>query len=144
MENNSTKAPIWYWVLAIFFLLWNLMGVGSFFGQILMTDDALNALPIAEQEIYRGYPFWTYVAFAVAVFGGTLGSIGLLLKKSWAKIAFIVSLVAIIPQMSYGIFFTNTSEVYGSGAMIMPVMIIAGGVFLVWFSGFAIKKNWLD
>ena len=120
------------------------MGVGSFFAQVLITDEALLALPIAEQELYKSYPLWTFIAFAIAVFGGTLGSIGLLLRKRWANLAFIVSLIAIIPQMSYGIFFTKTSEVYGNGAMTMPVMIIVVGVFLVWFSGFAIKKRWID
>lgn len=144
MVHQSIKAPVWYWVAAIVFLLWNLMGVGSFFAQVLMTDEAMQALPIAEQELYESYPLWTFIAFAIAVFGGTLGSIGLLLRKRWANLAFIVSLIAIIPQMSYGIFFTKTSEVYGNDAMTMPVMIIVVGVFLVWYSGFAIKKHWID
>jgi hypothetical protein len=144
MENSSTKLPIWYWLVAIFFLLWNLMGVGSFLGQVFMTDEALKALSPAEQELYRAYPFWTYVLFAIAVTGGTLGSIGLLLRKKWAKTAFVVSLVAIIPQMTYNIFFTKTCEVYGSGAVVMPVMIVIVGIFLVWHSSNMIKRNYLN
>lgn len=144
MENHSIKVPTWYWVVAIFFLLWNLMGVGSFFSQVLMTDEMMALLPEAEQELYTSYPFWTYIAFAIAVFGGTVGCIGLLLRKKWAKTAFIISLVAIIPQMTYGIFFTKTAEVYGAAAMFMPVMIVVVGFFLVWYAGACIKRGWLN
>ena len=31
MENGKIKIPIWFWVVTIFYLLWNIMGVLSFF-----------------------------------------------------------------------------------------------------------------
>jgi hypothetical protein len=83
------------------------------------------------------------VAFAIAVFGGTIGSIGLLMKKKWAKTAFLASLATIIPQMTHSLFFTKAREVYGPGTEIMPILVIVFGVLLVWFSSFEIKKNWL-
>lgn len=143
MENSVTKVPVWYWVVAIFFLLWNLMGLGAFFGQVFMTEDAIKSLPVAEQELYNSYPMWVYVLFAIAVFGGTIGSIGLIMKKKWAKLTFIISLIAIVPQMTYNIFFTETCEVYGAGAAVMPIMIVIVGIFLVWYSNWLIKKSWL-
>jgi hypothetical protein len=143
MENQKAIIPKWYWATALFFLLWNLMGVGSFFQFIFITDETLKALPEAERALYTGYPLWTKIAFAIAVFGGIFGSIGLILKKKWAKSAFIISLCAIVPQMTFDLFFTKAREVYGPGTEIMPILIMVIGVFLVWFSGFAIKKNWL-
>ena len=143
MENQTTTIPKWYWVLAVIFLLWNLMGVSSFFYHVFITEETLSALPIAEQDLYRSYPFWTKIAFAAAVFGGLIGSIGLLMKKGWAKLAFIISLAGIIPQMSYDLFFSKAKEVYGAGTEYMPISIIVVGVFLVWFSSYAVKKHWL-
>ena len=143
MENQTVKVPTWYWVVAIIFLLWNLMGIGAFFSQILMTDEMMLLLPEAEQELYNNYPTWTYFAFAIAVFDGTLGCIGLLMRKKFAKSMFIVSLIAIIAQMTYVIFIANTVEVYGLGGLIMPVMIVVVGFFLVWYAGFCIRKGWL-
>lgn len=143
MEKLITKLPVWYWVVAIFFLLWNLMGVVSFFGQVFISDEAIKSLSTAEQELYKSYPLWTFIAFAIAVFGGTIGSIGLLMKKSWAKTFFIISLIGIIPQMTFNIFFTKTTEVYGASSLIMPIMIIVAGIFLVWFSSNTIKRDWL-
>jgi hypothetical protein len=143
MENQKTTIPNWFWAVAVFSLLWNLMGVASFFQQITMTDEALKSLPLAEQELYSSYPLWTFIAFAFAVFGGIIGSIGLLMKKKWAKLAFIISLLAIIIQMIHTLFFTKAKEVYGAGTEVMPTLVIVCGVFLLWFSTFGIKKGWL-
>lgn len=143
MENQKTTIPKWFWAVAAFSLLWNFMGVGSFFQQLTMTGEALKALPLAEQELYNSYPLWTFIAFAFAVFGGIIGSIGLLMKKKWSKPAFIISLLAIIPQMIHTLFFTKAKEVYGTGTEVMPILVIVFGVFLLWFSTIGIKKGWL-
>ena len=141
---NKIKTPVWFWVIAIFFLLWNIMGTFSFFAHTFISEEALAKLPTPERELYGDYPIWTTVAFAIAVFGGLLGSIGLILKKKWSKMAFIISLGAIIPQMVQNVFFTRSMEVYGPiQTVTMPVMVVAFGIFLVWFSNFGIKKNWL-
>ncbi|NQU31835.1 MAG: hypothetical protein HQ521_01260 [Bacteroidetes bacterium] len=143
MEDKKTKIPKWYWIVAVFVLLWNLMGVGSFYIHTFITDEAMQALPIAEQDLYNSYPLWTKIVFAIAVFGGAIGSIGLVIKKKWAKSAFIISLLVIIPQMIHDLFFTNARDVYGPVSVVMPIMVIVIGVLLVWFSAFGIKKGWL-
>ena len=144
MKNSTTKIPVWFWLLAIFFLLWNVMGVLSFFAHTFISEEALAALPTNERELYGDYPLWTTLVFAIAVFGGLLGSIGLLLKKRWSKVAFIISLLAIIPQMIHNVFFTKSMDVYGPGqAATMPIMVVLFGVFLVWFSNYCIRKKWL-
>ena len=143
MINGKTKVPTWFWIVAIFFLLWNIMGVASFFMHVFISNEALELLPIAEKELYESYPLWTEIVFAFAVIGGFLGSIGLLIRKKWSKLAFIISLCAIIPQMIQNIFISKSIEVYGNEAIIMPIMVIIFGIFLVWFSKFAINKNWL-
>ncbi|MBC8319495.1 MAG: hypothetical protein H8E34_02100 [Bacteroidetes bacterium] len=145
MENGKIKIPIWFWVVTIFFLLWNIMGVFSFYEHTFISEEALAKLPEQERELYGDYPIWTTIVFAIAAFGGLLGSLGLIFKKKWSKIAFIISLCAIIPQMVHNVFFTKSMEVYGPvQAATMPIMVVVFGVFLVWFSNVAIKKNWLN
>ena len=144
MTNQKVKSPIWFWIAATFFLLWNFMGVLSFFAHTFITPEALALLPQNERELYGEYPIWTTIIFAIAVFFGLFGSFALLLKKKWAKLAFIISLCAIIPQMIHNVFFTKSMAVYGPAqAATMPIMVVVLGLFLVWFSNFAIKQNWL-
>ena len=144
MENVKIKIPKWFWVVIAFFLLWNIMGVFSFLSHTFISEEALAKLPEKERELYGDYPVWTTIVFAIAVIGGFLGSIGLVLKKKWSRLAFIISLCAIIPQMIHNVFFTKSIEVYGLvQAATMPVLVVLSGIFLVWFSNYAITKNWL-
>lgn len=144
MEIKKIKAPLWFLIVAVICVLWDLMGVMSFFQYTTMSDEAIQALPEAEQSLYRSLPLWTTIAYAVAVFGGTIGSIGLLIRKKWAKPVFIISLVAVLAQMYYNLFVAHTTEVYGPGALIMPVMIILIAFFQIWLANFGIRKAWLS
>ena len=144
MEHGKTKIPTWFWVISIFFLLWNIMGVFSFLAHTLISNEALAELSTDERALYGEYPLWTTIVFAIAVIAGMIGAIGLVLKKKWSKTAFVISLLAIIPQMIQNVFFTNSIEVYGVvEAVTMPVLVVIFGSFLVWFSMFSIKKHWL-
>ncbi|GGW73437.1 hypothetical protein DFQ11_10961 [Winogradskyella epiphytica] len=144
MEHHKQKVPVWFWMIAVVFLLWNFMGVLSFFAHTFISEEALAKLPQAERELYGDYPLWTTIIFAIAVFGGFIGSIGLVLRKKWAKSAFILSLCAIIPQMIHNVFFTKSMEVYGPGqAATMPIMVVVFGVLIIGFAHFSIQKKWL-
>ena len=143
-DSVSNKAPIWFWALAIIFLLWNIMGVLSFFFHTMISEDFIEHLPENEQALYGEYSIWTNVLFAVATFGGFIGSVGLLFKKKWAKTFFILSFLGIVPQMIHNVFFTSAIDVYGfSQAVTMPLLVVFIGMFLIWYSGYSIKKNWL-
>lgn len=144
MKNNKINIPVWFWIISVLSLLWNAMGVISFFSHTFISAEALANLPLAERELYGDYPLWTTVVFAIAVFSGFVGSLGLVFKKKWSKPTFIISLCAIIPQMAHNLFFTKSMEVYGPGqAATMPIMVVLFGVFLVWYSNKAVQKKWL-
>ncbi|MEQ8546302.1 MAG: hypothetical protein RIC03_00235 [Cyclobacteriaceae bacterium] len=140
---NNQKSPTWFLVVAIVMVVWNLMGVAAFIVDITTSEEAIAALPAAERELYGKFPVWTKVAYFIAVFAGTLGAIGLVLKKKWAKPVLIVSLVGVIVQMLHSLFIADSMEVYGPGAVVMPVMVILFGIFLVWMANYGIKKGWL-
>lgn len=144
MTDQIKKIPAWFWVVSIIMLLWNIMGVGSFFMHTFVSDEALQAMPEAERALYGEYPMWTHVVFAIATFAGLLGCIGLVMKKSWSKPIFMVSLIAIIVQMSHSLFMTSSVEVYGSAAYPMPILVVVIAIFLVWFSSNGTKKGWLN
>ncbi|GGF51830.1 hypothetical protein [Echinicola rosea] len=140
---EKVSIPIWFWVVAGVMLVWNLLGVGSFFMHVGMTEESLAALPEAERELYAVYPTWALLAFAVAVFGGVFGCIGLLMRKKWAKFILVISLIGIIIQMFHSLIIARATDVYGPGAIVMPVLVIVIAVFLVWMANYSIKRHWL-
>ena len=142
--STFNKPTAGFWVISIVALIWNAMGVNQYLQQAYQTDT-FKAMYTEEQlTMIQNAPTWATAAFAVAVFGGLLGCIMLLLKKKFAKTLFLLSLIGIIVQMIHNVFMTNAMEVYGPGAIIMPLMVMTVGIFLIWFSKKAIAKGWLS
>ncbi|GGD10546.1 hypothetical protein [Aquisalinus flavus] len=140
-ETTVKKAPVWFWVVAVLALLWNLLGLLAFGGTIMILNsaDVMAALPPEQQAIYADYPGWALAAFAVAVFGGLLGSIFLLMKSGLARILFIISLVALLVSDYYTFAVARMQEVSGSGTFIMPALVLLITLFLIWLSGKAAR-----
>lgn len=140
----SSKAPTWFIVVAALALAWNLMGVVAYVSHVMISPEALAALSPDERGLYEAFPPWVTGAFAVAVFAGVIGSIGLLVKKTWAMPLLAASLVAVLIQNFYWLFMSNAPNVYGSEVYFMPGAIIVIAAALVWLARFSAKKGWLS
>ncbi len=143
-ERLQDAIPRSFWIIAAVALAWNLIGVAAFVAQVTTTEDALMQLPEAERMLYENVPVWANGVFAVAVFGGVLGSLLLLLRKSWAVPVFIASLASIFVLYYYWFFVARSIEVYGPRGLIMPAMVTVIGVLLLWYSRYASAKAWIS
>ncbi|MET2984518.1 hypothetical protein [Aureibaculum conchae] len=136
-NSTTTKPPIWFWIVSVVALLWNAMGVDQYLGQAYQTERWKSMLSDEQIEIANNVPSWYVAVFAIAVFGGLLGCIALLLRKKWARPLFLISLIAVIIQMSYLTFSLKMAN-------IMTPMIVIVALFLWWFSKKGIAKGWLS
>lgn len=141
---SSHSNPKWFKPIVIIALLWNLIGVINFFIQINLSEEAIAALPEPEQALMNSTPLWSLVAFALGVFGGAIGSLGLLIQKKWAFYPLLFSLVGVVAQMTYWLFFTQAVDVYGSETYTMPVLVILVAFFLLRLAKKGIKKGYLN
>tara|TARA_B110000503_G_scaffold31828_2_gene51507 strand:- start:1675 stop:2106 length:432 start_codon:yes stop_codon:yes gene_type:complete len=142
--NYLRKPSNLFWVISSIALVWNLMGVFNYLDQAFMTDKVLETLPKEQQILYQDVPAWVTAAFAIAVFSGTLGSLLLLLKKKNASTFFIISFLGIMGQMSYRLLIDQNSDSYGPMGIAMPIIIIAFGGYLIWYSRKANEHRWLS
>lgn len=138
-----TKPSTSFWVISILALLWNAMGVNAYLQQAYMTESFKAMYNEEQLKMITEAPTWATAAFAIAVFGGFLGCVLLLLRKKLAKTVFIVSLIGILVQMFYNFFIIDSMAIYGPGALVMPIMVILFAVFLIWYSKYCIQKNWI-
>ncbi|PIB37782.1 hypothetical protein [Maribacter sp. 4G9] len=141
--ETKVKPPVWFWIVSVLALLWNLAGAMAYIGQAYMSDEVLATMSEAERNLFENQPAWVTGAFAIAVWGGTLGCIFLLLRKKWAKPVFIVSLLGLIGQLSYNYFLSGAFDTFEIVDMVMSVMILVISIALIVFSNKAIRKNWL-
>ena len=142
--NYLRKPSNLFWVISSIAIVWNLMGVFNYLDQAFMTDKILETLPKEQQILYQDVPAWVTAAFAIAVFSGTLGSFLLLLKQKIATTFFIISFLGIVGQMSYGLLIDQNSDSYGPMGIALPIIIIAFGGYLIWYSRKANEHRWLS
>lgn len=143
-RSATLKPPTWYWVVAGIALVWMLIGVMSWVMDLMTDEAALSQMSEAQQQLYRSRPSWLFGVYAVAIFSGLAGAIGLLMRKGWAVSAFAVSLIAIIVQFGYTFLVMDAIRLLGvAAAAIFPIVIFAIGAALLWFSLNAKKSGWI-
>ena len=136
VETKSSK------VVAIIAIIWNALGLFAFVAHLALINnpEMLSQLSEAEQSLYNAQPTWYVLVFAMAVIGGFLGSILLLLRKPAAFVLFALSLLGIIGQQIYLYALSSTLEVVGVNGMIMPSVVLLVAIFLLYYSH-KLKQN---
>lgn len=136
-ENSTNKPPIWFWIVSVVALIWNGMGVNAYLQQAFNTEGYQEMYTAEQQEIAANMPAWVTAAFAIAVFGGALAALLLLLRKKLATKLWLLSLIAVIAQMAY-ILINDYASSIG-----MTIMIIVLAIVFYWFSKMSGSKGWL-
>ena len=133
---STNKLPVSFWIIAVVALLWNLMGLGAFISEFMVDPESMAAAYTDEQmELIRSYPSWTKIFYGLATICGTLGCIGLIMRKKWAYIMFMLSLFGVIVQQAHSLLMTDALKVFGAGpALFFPAMILLIGVFLLLYT----------
>ncbi len=143
--NDETAGRVhWsFWAIGAVALVWNVMGVINFFAQ--MNADALASFPESHRAIVVGRPAWATGAFAIAVFGGAVGCLLLLLRKPAAYYLFIASLLGVIVQLIHTLGIARSTinfSPFDISMIILMPLVVAG--FLIWYSKRAESKGWIS
>lgn len=140
----ASSRPVSYWIVAVLALLWNLLGVAMFCMQAMLTPEQVAAMPAEHRQILQATPGWLQAAYAVAVFGGVLGAIGLLLRRRWAMTFFLLSLLGLGGQCLGTFLVTPAWQVMGPSGLLMPVLLLAIALILLAYARRAAARGWLS
>lgn len=145
METKpASKPPTSFWVVSGIAVIWMLFGVMAWVMDLRMDDAALAQMSDAQRQVYASRPQWLFAVYAIAVFGGLIGAIGLLLRRQWSIAFLAISLVAIVVQFGYTFVVMDTIKLLGAGvALPFPIVIFAIGAFLLWFARRAKARGWI-
>lgn len=137
------KAPAWFMPVAIVALLWNLLGCFAFASDLMLTPADVAKMSAEQQALYAARAAWAVAATAVAVIGGALGCIGLILRKRWALPLFVLSLVGVIAQ-DIGLFvLTDGAKLAGTVAVVLQGVVLLVAIGLVLLARKAIRNGWI-
>ena len=136
--NKTHIKPHWsFWVICVVALIWNIMGSINFVMQ--MNPEMVANFPEEAQSLITSRPLWATITFAVAVFGGVLAEVLLLLKKATAYYLFIGSFL--------GVIITNIHTFQVSSAIniwVGSLMSLVIAAFLIWYSRLVKAKGWVN
>ena len=142
--NNvfGARAPGWFRVVAVLAILWNLFGVYIYLEHVGAVPP-MQQMTAEQAALAASVPAWVTGAFAIAVFSALLGSLGLLLLKAWARPLLILSLICVLVQMGWVLLVSNARAIHGNEAFVMPAIVTAVILLLVWLADKGVKRGWL-
>lgn len=138
----ARSTPWHVWVVGIIALLWNAIGAFDYLMTQTRNPSYMGAFPPEQLAWFYGLPAWVVAAWAIAVWGGVLGSLLLLLRKRLAVPVFLVSLVAMVITTFQNWVLANAAEIFpDTFSRVFSVLIFAIAVGLYFYARVMSKRG---
>ena len=137
--KTELKPPRWMQISVILLFVWNLIGIFAFISDLILDPSTLDQI---KQDFRANFPLWTKVIYGLAVGLGTVGTFGLIRRKSWSKGILVISLLCVIIQMYHSMFIAGVIETFGSSIAILPTIVVLLSLCLVWIEQLYGRKGW--
>jgi hypothetical protein len=134
--------PKWFMPVAIVALLWNLIGCAAYLMDVMLTPEAVAAMSADQQALYAARPSWAVAMYAIAVWGGALGCVGLVMRKRWAKGPLLASLIGLIGQDAA--LFGMSPVAISASVYALQGMVLVIAVLLLLLANRATREGWLS
>ena len=135
--------PKWYMPVAIVALIWNLLGCVAYLSDVMLTPDDVAKMTAAQQALYAARPAWSVGATALAVWCGALGCVGLIMRKRWCGMLFLISLAGVVVQDVSLFGMTDAASQAGPAAFFLQGLVLVVAIGLVMLSRNAVKRGWI-
>lgn len=136
----NANAPAWLRIVAIIGLLWNL--VGLFFYLVHVGIVPGPEATEAERAFSDSFPAWATALWAIGVLAGALGTLGLLMRRSWAAPLLLLSFVALLIEQGWILLVSDAPRIAPSSVGLGAVIIVTSAL-LAWLGRHAKAKGWL-
>lgn len=144
MSDNNKTGPHWsFWAIGAFGLIWNVLGGVNFLVQ--MNADMVATFPETHRAIIEGRPLWATAGFAIGVFGGALGCLVLLLRKSLAKHVLLAALLGVALTMLHTLRVAGSAITFSPMELFMMIVLpVLVSAFLYWYAKRAERNGWIS
>lgn len=131
MDQTKPKAPWHLWVVGVLAVLWN----GSGAAVIMAAQYGVYPdLPADEAAYYAAQKLWFVAVTDIALLGGVLGGVALLLRSRWATALFAISLVAIVVTNGYDLAVGTSRMLTNTGTVVTTCLIWLLAIAQLWYA----------
>jgi hypothetical protein len=142
--QSTVKAPVHFWIISIVSFLWNSVGAFDYSASQLRLEFYMSQFTSEQLAYFSGFPAWAVAAWAVGVWGALLGSLALLMRKSWAVVLFGASVLGLAASTVYNFVLSNGMEVMGEGGAMFNAVIWVIALFLFFYARAMAKRGILS
>ncbi len=134
-ETTRKRTPRHLWVVGVIALLWSSMGALDYIMTQTKNEAYMGKFTAEQLEFFYGQPSWVVAAWAIAVWGGLLGAVLLLVRRRLAVWVFFASLIAMVLTTIHNYALSNGMEVMGgAGSLIFTAVIFLVALALFLYS----------
>lgn len=138
--SPPASVPRWFMVVALLAVVWNAFGVAMYLNSVGIFGDPMAGLSETERAAASSIPEWITGAFATGTFTGFFGSVGLLLRKTWAQPVLLLSTMGLLLLEGWIVFFSGALAIFG---LTVPIMVSTGAILLAWLATYARGRGWI-
>jgi len=123
MSEWAVKTPKHLWVVGIVAVLWNAIGAFDYSATQLRLESYMSGFTPEQLAYFYSFPSWAVGAWAIAVWSSLLGSLALLLRKSWAVWLFGLAIAGMALTTLYNFVLSDGVSMMGVGSLIFTGVI---------------------
>jgi hypothetical protein len=131
-QSSRQRAPWHLWLVGILGLLFNSVGSFDYLMTQTQNESYMGRFTSEQLEVLYGFPAWLVVFWALAVSGGALGALLMLLRRRLAVPVLLASLLAMSVTAIHN--FSSTKGLYETGGtgpgFILVIFVVALGLWL--------------
>lgn len=142
MDEHYAPRPVaaWYTPAAVASLLFMALGCIMYLMHVL-ADPA--QMPLDQRAAYEALPTWVNAAFAISVWVGAAGALMLVLRRKYAEILLLVSLVAVLVWLAGMMLTAGVRENMSANDLLLAIVVVALTWTIYWFARHSRQREWL-
>ena len=134
-EILESKTPRSLWIIGVIALLWNAVGAFDYLMTQTENESYMAQFTPEQLEFFYGLPWPIVSTWAIAVWGGVLGAILLLLRKRLAVPVFLVSFISMAITAFHNYVLSDGLKAIGDpSALVFSALIFVVALLLYLYS----------
>lgn len=113
-QATTHEGRPWHlWLIGVLGFLWSSVGAYDYLMTQTHNEGYMSSFTPEQLEYFYGFPTWVVAFWALAVWGGVLGAVLLLLRKRLAVGVFLVSLLSMVVTAIHNYVLSDGMEFMG-------------------------------
>ena len=142
-QAPAGKPPIQFYIVAVLALLWNLVGAFDYVMTETKNEAYMGQFSAEQLEYFYGFPAWVIAFWALAVWGGVLGAVLLLMRRKLAVTVFLISFLCMVVTSIHNYAIAGGGEIMGSTGLFFSVVIFVVALGLILYARKMARKGLL-